>query len=239
MTLFPRLRSWLRSTLHRGTIEHAMDEELRFHIDRYVEDLIARGIPAEEAARRARAEFGSVAARKDECREALGLRLLDEIRADLRYTIRLLRRSPAFTLIAVLSIGLGIGANTAIFSLVDIVLLQRLPVVAPDRLFFIDDSGGKSAGGNTPPYPCYEILRDNNRYLSGMSAFSGTRFKATIDGVAEQIQGQFASGSYFDVLGVPAVLGRVLTPADDSEIGRGGPDGPVAVISYGPRASGP
>jgi predicted permease len=87
-------------------------------------------------------------------------------------------------------------------------------------------------GSNAPPYPCYEILHDNNHYFSGMAAFGGDRFKVTIDGRAEQINGQYASGSYFQILGVKAIYGRVLLPADDSQIGRGGPDGPTAVISY-------
>ena len=129
-----------------------------------------------------------------------------------------------------MSLGLGIGANTAIFSLIDTVLLKSLPVRQPERLFFIDNSGGKSGDGSAPPYPCFETLRDRNRYLSGMAAFSGSRFKVTIDGSEEQLQGQYASGSYFEVLGMPAVYGRVLTASDDSQIG---PDGPAAVISYG------
>jgi hypothetical protein len=113
------------------------------------------------------------------------------------------------------------------------VLVKLLPVEDPQRLFFVDNSGGKSGGSSGPPYPCYERMRDHNRFLSGIAAFNEGPFKVTIDGAPEQVFGQVASGSYFDVLGVNAIYGRVLTPADDSIIGRGGPDGAVAVISYG------
>ena len=230
--MLSRLRSWLYSSTHRADLDREIGDELQFHLDRYTEDLVRAGVSPPDARRRARAEFGSVNARSEECREALGLRLLDELRADLRYAVRLLRRSPAFTVVAVLSLGLGIGANTAIFSLIDTVLLKSLRVARPEGLFFVDNSGGKSGGRSGPPYPCYEILRDHTRYFSGMAAFNGRRFKVTIDGVQEQIRGQFASGSYFDVLGVRAVYGRVLTPADDRNIGRSGGDGYVAVISH-------
>ena len=98
-------------------------------------------------------------------------------------------------------------------------------------MFFVDNSGGKSGGSSGPPYPCFERLRDHNRFLSGIAAFSQRQFKVSIDGVPERVRGQYASGSYFDVLGVRAIHGRLLTPADDAEPGRGGPDGPVAVIS--------
>jgi predicted permease len=163
--------------------------------------------------------------------KSFGLRLADELRGDVSYAIRLLRRSPAFTIVALLSLALGIGANTAIFSLIDTVLLKTLPVEDPQRLFFVDNSGGKSGGSNGPPYPCFERLRDHNRFFSAIAAFSPRRFKVTIDGVPERVRGQYASGSYFGLLGVRAIHGRVLTPADDAEPGRGGPDGPVAVIS--------
>ena len=209
-----------------------MQDEMRQHIELYEADLRREGVSPDKAHRLARAAFGSLEARKDECREAVGLRLLDELAADVRYALRLLRRSPAFTAVALLSLGLGIGANTAIFSIIDMVLVKSLPVADPQRLFFIDNSGGKSGGTSGPPYPCYEQLRDHNRYLSGMSAFTERRFKVTIDGTAELITGQYASGSYFDVLGIRAAHGRLLTPRDDSEFGRGGPDGGVAVISY-------
>lgn len=205
----------------------------RVHIERYAEDLQRRGVAPGEARRRGRAELGSLDARREECRESLGLRLLDELCGDIRYAVRLLRRSPVFAAVAVLSLGLGIGANTAIFSLVDTVLLKALPVPQPDRLFFVDNTGGASEGGNAPPYPCYETLRDRNTHFTGLAMFEGQRFRVTIDGVEEEIRGQYASGNYFDALGVPALYGRTLTPDDDVRGGTGGPDGPAVVISHG------
>ncbi len=233
MSLIARVRSWLRVSSQRAQFEREMQDEMRTHLELYQADLRRRGVPEEEARRRALAEFGSVAARREECREEVGLRLLDELRGDVSYACRLLRRSPAFTLVALLSLGLGIGANTAIFTLIDTVLVKTLPVEDPQRLFFVDNSGGKSGGSNGPPYPCFERLRDHNRFLSGIAAFSGRMFKVSIDSVPERVRGQYASGSYFDVLGVRAVHGRMLTPADDSEPGRGGAHGAVAVISDG------
>jgi putative ABC transport system permease protein len=151
---------------------------------------------------------------------------------DLKCAVRQLGRSPSFASVAILSLGLGMGANSAIFSLIDTVLLKTLPVADPQTLFFVDNSGGKSEGNSGPPYPCYELLRDHNRSLSGIAAFDEAEFKVTIDGVAEELRGQYASGSFFDLLGIVPVYGRLFTPADDSIIGAGGPAGGVAVISH-------
>ncbi len=232
MTFPARLRSWARAVFRRTDLNREIADELEFHVARYVDDLERRGLPPAEARRRARAELGSVDARRDECRQQLGLRLLDELRGDTRYALRLFRRSPGFAAVAILSLGLGIGANTAIFSLVDAVLLETLPVSRPQRLFFVDDSGGKSNGSNGPPYPCYEIMRDGARQFSGLAMFAEQRFRVELDGTEEEVRGQYVSGNYFDVLGVPAVHGRALAAADDARGGSGGPDGPVVVISY-------
>ena len=229
MSVLERLRSWFRALVRRDGLEHAMDEEMRLHIELYEADLRRSGVPAGEARRQARAAFGSVEARKDECREAVGLRLFDELRADARYAVRLLRRSPAFTAVAMLSLALGIGANTAIFSVIDTVLLKTLPVHDPNTLFFVDNSGGKSGGSSGPPYPCFELLRDHNRSLAGIAAFDEASFKVTIDGAAEQMRGHYASADFFRVLGIQAVHGRLLMPEDESP-GEG--ETGAAVISY-------
>jgi predicted permease len=231
MSLVARVKSWFRVSSRRADFERQMQDEMRIHVELYQADLRQHGLSEEEARRRAFAEFGSVDARKEECREAVGLRLFDELRGDVTYAVRLLRRSPAFTIVALLSLALGIGANTAIFSLIDTVLVKTLPVQDPQQLFFVDNSGGKSGGSSGPPYPCFERLRDHNRFLSSIAAFNARQFKVSIDEAPERVRGQYASGSYFDLLGVRAIHGRVLTPADDAEPGRGGPDGPVAVIS--------
>ncbi len=233
MRLLARFASWLRASVQREDFERRMRDEMQAHVELYETDLQECGVSEADAYRQARAEFGSLEARRDECREAVGLRLLDECRADVRYAVRLLARSPGFTLAALVSLGLGIGANTAIFSLIDTVLVKSLPVERPQQLFFVDNSGGKSGGSSGPPYPCFERLRDHNRFLAGIAAFEESRVKVTLDGTPEQWRGQYVSGSYFEMLGVRAVHGRLLTPADDSEFGVGGPDGAVAVISHG------
>ena len=167
MTLLTQLRSWMRAVLHRDALEDRMKTEMETHLALYEADLRRGGLSADEARTRARAGVRRLEARKDECREALGLRIIDELRGDVRYALRLLRRSPVVHDRRVLSLGFGIGANTAIFTLVDTVLLKSLPVKEPSRLFFVDNSGGKSGGSNGPPYPCFEMLRDHNRYFSG------------------------------------------------------------------------
>ncbi|HEV3075680.1 MAG TPA: permease prefix domain 1-containing protein [Thermoanaerobaculia bacterium] len=137
MTTLPsRLRSWLASVLRRSRLEREMDAELRFHLDAYADDLAAGGVQPREAARQARLAFGGVDRAKEGCREAVGVGFTDDLRRDLRYGARMLRKDPGLTAVAVVTLALGIGANAAIFSAVDALLLRRLPVADPDRVLF-------------------------------------------------------------------------------------------------------
>src|SRR5262245_28096221 len=159
-------------------------------------------------------------------------RLEDEMFQDLRYGARMLLKSKGFTVVATLSLALGIGANPAIFSLIDAVLLKTLPVERPEQLYFIQNVGRGRPDGGAPPYPCFERFRDQSQSFTGMAAFGGMDPRLKIDGQIEEVRGQRVSGNYFSLLGVRAVLGRTFSPADDSVPGKGGPDGLVAVISY-------
>ncbi|MGA7411000.1 MAG: ABC transporter permease [Bryobacteraceae bacterium] len=245
MTAAARLRSWLRSVTSRSRVEAEMDAELRFHIDAYAEDLVRSGVSRNEALRRARVEFGGVEMQKEECRASLGLRLWDELQSDLRYGWRSLGHSRVFTAVAVLSLALGIGANTAIFTLAKEVLLKTMAVPHSERLRLftwiakprIQNFGGawgsfdrNSAGdmvGTPFPYPLFIEMRRHNEVLGDLVAFKDLyKLTATIDGQAEAVDGMLVSGNFYQTLGAQVIAGRGITPEDDSVSAN-----PVAVIS--------
>ena len=130
----------LRALLRRGAVEHEIDEELRFHLDRQIEAHQNAGLDRAEAMRRARLDFGGLDQIKDDYRDALGIRLLDDLRRDLRLGVRALRATPVVTLVAIASLALAIGANSAIFSIVNGLLLRPLPVKDPASLVFLSDA---------------------------------------------------------------------------------------------------
>jgi predicted permease len=201
------LRSWIHGVFDRQEFESEMDAELRLHIADYTEDLVRSGMPRAEAERRARVEFGPVASVKEECRQALGLRIVDELRQDLRYAARTLRNSPALTAVAVLSLALGIGANTSIFSLMDAVLLRFLPVREPQELYFLAHGTGEKLS-TASNYRLLEHYRANTNVFSGIAGFATAEFKVRSGDGIELVMGQFASGNYYELLGVPLSLGR-------------------------------
>jgi predicted permease len=239
--LWSRIRSWVNALLRRSRVESEMDAELRSHIESYADDLVRTGIPRAEAARRARLEFGGIERVKEECRESRGIALAESLVQDLRFALRMLRKSPAFTAVAVLTLALGIGANTAIFSLINAIMLRNLPVKNPQQLvlFQWDDNKWPPMFGQTGwkseysfSYPEFAAFRARKDVLSSMFAFVPLGFNAgnttvAINGEPTLADGMMVTGEYFSALGVAPLLGRGIAEADEN------PGAPrVAVLSY-------
>lgn len=198
---------------------------MRLHLDLRAQEHAGGGSAPEEAAFRAQRQFGNQALLRESSREAWGWRWLDSISQDLRYGVRALAAHPGFTITAVLSLALGIGANTAIFSIVNAVMLRSLPVEDPQRLVEL-----RRGAGNTYTNPIWEQVRDHQQAFAGVLAYGDGRFDLASGGESRFAQGLWVSGDYFRVLGVTPLQGRLLTPEDDQH--GGGKAGPVAVISY-------
>jgi predicted permease len=232
-----QLRLRLRSLFERRRVEDEIDEELRYHVDRETDELIARGIDPKEARYAALRAFGGIAQRKEECRDSLGLRFVDELRQDLRYAFRSLVKNPAFTLIAVATVALGSGANAAIFSIFNEALLRQLPVPAPERLVNLSSPGPKPGRTSTSStfgpdavfsYPLFRDLEREERVFTGIAAHRD--FVASIGdrNQASTEEGCLVSGSYFPVLALRPALGRLIGPDDDRARGMH----PVVVLSH-------
>jgi predicted permease len=228
----------LRALLRRDAMEAEMDQELRSHFEKHVEKLLAAGLPREEAMRRVRLEFGGHEQLKEECRDARGVNFIETLIRDVRFGFRAMKRSPGLTLVAVLSLALGIGANTAMFSLLDALLLKSLPVEEPSKLVLFG-AGRWGGSQDTLPdrswdlfsYPFYREISKQNAVYAGVTAIHSIEFSThggVDDGSPEVLKADLVSGTFFSVLGVKPVLGRVLNEADDQTPGAG----PVAVASY-------
>jgi predicted permease len=201
-------------------------EEVRAHLQLEADELKTAGLTDADARAAARKTFGSVTAATERFYEKDRRAWLDHLRQDLRYSLRAMRRSPGFTVSVILTLALGMGANTAVFSLIDTVLLRSLPVEEPARLYFLQYAGAKGTG-LSPPYPCFERFRGEATTLASVAAYGGGDFKIKMDGQGERVFGRRVSGDYFRVLGLHPAAGRLLTSADETL------DPPAAVISYG------
>ena len=229
--MFNDLLFRVRSLFRRNSVESEADAELRFHFDQQVEKYLKSGLTRGEATRRARMEFGGHEQLKEEIRDARGVSFVETLFQDIRYGLRILGRTPVITAIAILSLALGIGANTAIFSLIDTVLLRMLPVEKPEELLHVGMLSPRSPNDEPNPVftnPLWEELRNRQDVFSGVFAWSSHRFDLSQGGAVHDVNGIFASGDFFTTLGVRPATGRLITASDDT---RGCPG--VAVLSYG------
>jgi predicted permease len=201
-----RLRVLLKPLFRRHRFEEDLAEELRFHVDTYADDLERSGVPRAEALR-ARLEFGGVESVREDCRQARGLRLLDESRQDLRYAVRVMARTPGFTAAAILSLALGIGANTAIFSVMDAVLLRMLPVEHPEQLRFLAHGTGDNPGLSST-YPLFERYRRDLDVFSGITAYNIQEFKVSSPKARISSTVNSSQGNFHSVVRVPMILER-------------------------------
>ena len=235
--LWSDLRYRVRALFRRADVERELSAELQDHILRAAEKYQRAGMTPVDAARRARLEFGGVDRTMEEARDARGTAHLETFVRDVRYAARSLRKQPGFTLAVVSILGVGIGANSAVFTLVDGLLLKRLPVPRSEQLVIVGDPAAVHSAWTGSPetdfvsYPVFADIRDRNTVFSAVYANgSSDDLDVTIDDAEslEHPRGRFVSGGFFSVLQVPAYLGRTFTAAEDAAPGQD----PVAVISY-------
>lgn len=222
------LINWFR----RAKLESDLNRELMYHFDRRVSDLIRAGLPQAEARRQATLELGGVTQVQEEVRDVWLTRWLRDLVYDLRFSARSFVRSPSFTATAVLSLALGIGATTAIYSLVDQIILHALPVRDPQRLVLIDWKGEQVYGGfgsyNLMSYPLCRDLQRQERFFQGVLCRAAVTINLSTNGAHRPAAAEIVSGTYFSVLGVSPAMGRLLTNDDDQTAGRS----PTVVLSY-------
>lgn len=223
-----RILNWFR--LRR--LEGDFDRELQYHIDRRMTDLIHSGLPEPEARRRVALELGGATQVREEVRDIWLTRWLRDFVSDLRFSARSFRRSPSFTATVVLSLALGIGATTALYSLIDQVVLRALPVDHPERLVLIDWIGFQNAETmgtrNLMSYPIFRDLQQHNEFFDGVFCRAATTINLSTSGEPKLTAAELVSGTYFSVLGVSPALGRLFTIDDDQAPG----SSPVVVLSY-------
>ncbi len=219
------VRTLLTFVFRRSRVEREMEEELRSHFQIRADELERQGISRAEAERQARVEFGGYERYKEECRDALGSPLLRDVVADVRYGLRQLRRNPGFTFVAVLTLALGIGANTAIFSVVEGVLLAPLPYAQSDRLVAVWESH-PHAVHVWISYPNFQDWQRNARSFEQLVAIASEGLDLTSPGAPEHVEGEFVSAGFFRSLGIRLALGREFSTQDDQQGGT-----PVAIIS--------
>ncbi len=227
-----RLRAWCArfgGLFGKERKDRELAEELDAHVQMHIEDNLRAGMSPEEARRQALIKLGGIEQAKESYRARRGIPWIETLLQDVRFGARMLRKNPGFTTVAVLTLALGIGANTAIFSLIDTVMLKMLPVQEPEELVSLLRSPNSDRKADpTFSNPVWEQIRDRQDIFSGIFAWSDSRFDLAQGGESHNVNGEFVSGEFFDTLGVRPAEGRLLIGSDDV---RGCPG--VAVLSYG------
>ncbi len=225
---------WYQRFFRRELTEKQLDAELCFHLEQQISDYIAAGMKPEEARRRARLKFGGLDQVKEECRDLGAAHFIENVFQDMRYGLRQLRCNPGFTIVAVLTLALGIGANTAIFQLLDAIRLRSLPVPNPHELAEVRIVGGNHGMGlNAEKYggltrPLWQEIRRDHEPFSGVFAWSAGDVRVTQGSDLRHAHGLYVSGEFFRVLGLQPWRGRLILPED--EVGACPPS--KAVVSY-------
>lgn len=230
MVSWKRFHNKLHNFIRPDRAEQDLAREIASHLEFLQDDFEGRGMNADEARLAAKRAYGGIEQAKELHRETRSWLWLEQIRQDIRFSIRTMRNSLGFSLATVLTLALGIGANTAIFSLIDAVMLKVLPVSHPQQLMQVN-MAKRDIWGVEDPFvsnPVWEQLRDRQDVFSGVFGYAIGRFDLSLRGEAKYVQGNYVSGQFFETLGLRPVAGRVITTADDR---RGCPG--TAVLTYG------
>src|SRR5437660_7012015 len=207
----------LRSLFRRKNVEAELDDELRFHFEQHVAKSIESGLALQEARRRARLEFGGMEQLKEEHRDARGVTFIETLLQDIRYGLRMLVKSTGFTVVAVLTLALGIGANTAIFSYINAWIIKPLPYPQADRLMVFeshDKKNGWTSEHVTSRADFFDFQKQNTSFEQTV-AWAGASLNLTGDGRPELVDGGRVTWNFFETLGAKPILGRTFTPDDD------------------------
>jgi predicted permease len=227
-----RFRRRLRYWLDRGERNRSLREEMEFHIQSMIDELVAQGMSKPEARAAAHRKFGNMTQKSEEARSTWIARWMSDLAQDLRFAARSFLRSPGFTTATLLTLALGIGATTAIYSLVDQVILHALPVRDPGRLVLVDWNGDQVAGGfgswNLMSYPMCRDLRQKTQFFDGVLCRAEIQVNFSAGADSKPIPAEIVSGTYFSVLGIGPALGRVIAETDEGAPGAG----PVVVLSH-------
>jgi predicted permease len=229
--MLSRMQSLWRAVRRRDAFEDDMDAEMRFHLEARAADLMRRGLAPAEAARQARIEFGSIEKQKDLARGGAGLSLIDSISGDVRYALRTFAHNKTFTIAALLTLALGIGANAAIFGLLEALMLRSLPVHRPQdlqQLTLISRTAADGTPGTASvsvSYPMVRALDAQSEIFTGVAGYSDTTSLTTADGnQLSRVTGVWVTGAFYETAGVQPIAGRLITRRDDA------PGAPVVVV---------